>query len=143
MPVRPRILLTDDDPDFRSAASEGLTRRGFAVVEAADGLEAIETWDRDGGQFHLCLIDFNMPRANGIDVIRHVYDCVSRLASSNDQPAYSPCVLMSSELSEPIRQQAASFRVYRVLSKPLRLRQLGEVVASALAEVHGMRINES
>lgn len=133
----PRILVSDDDDAFRGVLCEGLSRRGFIVTEARDGGEAIDAWNQ--GDQHLCLVDFHMPRANGLEVVRHVQShCPATLQSD-----YVPCVLMSGQLDETIRREAEMARVYQVLAKPLRLKQLGEVVYNALVDVYGWRLETS
>lgn len=123
--ITPRILLSDDDAAFRSVLAECLSRRGYDVIATGDGREAIEAWEEGLGQFHLCLVDFHMPRANGIEVIRHV------LATPAANPA---CVLMSAELTEAIRAEAEAAHAYRVLTKPLRIKTLWDVIQSAFRD---------
>lgn len=125
--IPPRILLSDDDAAFRAVLAESLCRRGYDVTATGDGAQAIEAWEKDGGQFHLCLVDFHMPRANGIEVIRHV------LATPTSKAA---CVLMSAEMTDTIRAEAEAVQAYRVLTKPLRIKTLGEVIQSALRDIH-------
>ena len=121
----PNLLVTDDDSAFRQVVCEGLTRRGFQVTEARDGQEAIEVLDRD--EVHMALLDFHMPRLTGLDVMRHLSDC----------PESPPCVLMSAELDEDIRREAERMQAYRVVSKPVRLQQLTEIVCAALTAAYG------
>src|SRR6056297_462716 len=112
----PNLLVTDDDSAFRQVLCEGLVRRGFQVTEAANGQEAIEVLSRS--DVHVCLVDFHMPRLTGLDVIRY-------LRSQGDP---RPCVLMSADLDDKIRREAELMRAYGVLSKPVRLSQLSDVV---------------
>lgn len=123
----PNLLVTDDDAAFRQVLCEGLVRRGFRVTEATDGQEALDVLN--SAEVHVCLIDFHMPRMTGLDVIRHLH--------AMGQPL--PCVLMSADLDETIRREAESMRAYSVLSKPIRLKQLSDVVCGALADVYGWR----
>jgi CheY-like chemotaxis protein len=123
----PHLLITDDDSAFRSVLCEGLSRRGFQVTEAGDGIEAIELIQRR--EVHVCLVDFHMPRLNGLEVIRHVRQTSAR----------TPCVLMSADLDETIRAEAQKASVYEVLSKPIRLTHLSELIRDALAETYGWR----
>ena len=123
----PNLLITDDDSAFRSVLCEGLSRRGFQVTEAGDGMEAIELLGhRD---VHICLVDFHMPRLNGLEVIRHV-----RRTSMQ-----TPCMLMSADLDETIRAEAEQASVYEVLSKPIRLTQISDLICTALSDVYGWR----
>ena len=121
----PNLLVTDDDSAFRQVVCEGLVRRGFQVTEARDGQEAIEVLQR--AQVHMALLDFHMPRLSGLEVIRHLYE----------SPESPPCVLMSAELDDEVRREAQRMRAYDVLSKPVRMQQLTQIVCSALTAVYG------
>ncbi|KAA1261770.1 Regulator of RpoS [Rubripirellula obstinata] len=123
----PNLLVTDDDSAFRSVLCEGLARRGFKVTEAGDGMQAIELIERS--EVHVCLVDFHMPRLNGLEVIRHI-----RRTSQQ-----TPCVLMSADLDETIRAQAKQVSAYEVLSKPIRLKQISDLICTALSDVYGWR----
>jgi CheY-like chemotaxis protein len=123
----PNLLVTDDDSAFRSVLCEGLLRRGFNVTEAGDGMEAIELIEQS--EVHACLIDFHMPKLNGVEVIRHI----------RQRSNQTPCVLMSADLDETIRAQAQQVSVYEVLSKPIRLKQISDLICNALSDVYGWR----
>lgn len=123
----PSLLITDDDSAFRDSLCEGLTRRGFHVLPARDGEEAIEICSR--GQVHMAIVDHHMPRVTGLEVLRHL----------RQNPKSPPCVLMSADLDEEICRQAAAMNAYKVLSKPFRLVQLSQLVGAALAEIYGWR----
>lgn len=61
-----RILFADDDADMRALASQLLQRRGFEVVTAGDGSEAIELITHAG--LDLVITDMNMPGRDGHEV---------------------------------------------------------------------------
>lgn len=124
----PNLLITDDDRALRQALCEGFSRLGFHVTEAGDGQEAVNVLSQS--QVHVCLIDFHMPRLSGLDVIREFH-------AKSDAP---PFVLMSADLNDEVRRQAELMSTYRVLSKPVRLKQLSDVVCCALADVYGWRM---
>ena len=58
------VLVVDDDPMIRDLLEIALTREGFDVATAADGLEALEQVDRQPPG--LILLDLMMPRMNGV-----------------------------------------------------------------------------
>lgn len=65
-----RALIVDDDSDVRTYIGALLSRLGFAVTLAADGLQAAAEIDQH--TFDLLIIDYEMPRMSGITLIAHV-----------------------------------------------------------------------
>jgi two-component system, chemotaxis family, chemotaxis protein CheY len=63
-----RILAVDDSPSMRDMVRIALSGAGFQVTQAADGAEALEIARNDS--FDLVLSDVNMPRMDGISLIR-------------------------------------------------------------------------
>jgi CheY-like chemotaxis protein len=66
---RGTILLVDDDGDVREYMTAALGRAGYAVIEAADGVAALERL-RDGTPIDLLLTDIRMPGIGGIELAR-------------------------------------------------------------------------
>ncbi len=65
-----RVLVVDDDPDFRSFVLAGLRRVGIDSEGASDGLMAKELLDRVGVEpFDLILLDVKMPGQSGWDLL--------------------------------------------------------------------------
>ncbi|MBX5449845.1 MAG: response regulator transcription factor [Thermogemmatispora sp.] len=65
-----RILLAEDEQALRDFVSRNLRVRGFEVLEAATGLEALALFERE--QPHLLILDLMMPRMDGLEVCRRV-----------------------------------------------------------------------
>lgn len=65
-----RVLLADDDDQLRRALRITLTARGYEVLEARDGAQAIDV--AANGRPDLIVLDLGMPRVDGVDVIRAV-----------------------------------------------------------------------
>ncbi len=61
-----RILLVDDETALRRPIARFLTRRGAAVEEAGDGIEALERIAALEGKFDVLLADLRMPRMDGV-----------------------------------------------------------------------------
>ena len=66
----PKLLLVDDDPFFRDSFSDILSDEGYDIIQAADGKIALDIIKND--QFDLLLLDLNMPRVSGMDVLKSV-----------------------------------------------------------------------
>ncbi len=67
---RLRVLVVDDDVDLREALRTNLEESGFDVVEATDGLEALEALDQQ--RVDVILLDLMMPRLSGIGFLQRV-----------------------------------------------------------------------
>ncbi|HEY0834042.1 MAG TPA: response regulator [Azospirillum sp.] len=64
------VLLVDDEDAVRSYLKLVLEEAGCQVVEAGDGVAALECWDACGGLFDLVVSDMSMPRMNGAELAR-------------------------------------------------------------------------
>ena len=71
-----RILLVEDEENYRVPLAFSLRRDGFDVVQAADGVEAVEVFEAagpsGGGSIDLVLLDLMLPRLSGIEVCRRI-----------------------------------------------------------------------
>jgi len=59
------ILLVEDEEGLRSLNARGLTSRGYTVLEAGNGLEAIALIESHGGAVDLVVSDVVMPEMDG------------------------------------------------------------------------------
>lgn len=66
----PTILVADDNDDTRAMLQTLLSYKGYRVIEAVDGEEAIEVTTRENPG--LVLLDLGLPRMNGLSVIRRL-----------------------------------------------------------------------
>ena len=64
------ILLAEDDRSVRRLVVSELTRRGFTVLEAEDGVAALELIRREKGRIDILVTDVVMPRMNGADLAK-------------------------------------------------------------------------
>ena len=64
------ILVAEDDAVTREAIRDLLVAEGHHVLEAADGMAAVEVWR--GARPELVLLDIMMPGASGYDVCRTI-----------------------------------------------------------------------
>ena len=64
------VLVVDDEPSMRLALTESLRRNGYAVIQAANGQEAMERIA--SSKPWLVLTDLKMPRSGGLEVVKEV-----------------------------------------------------------------------
>ncbi len=89
--VLAHILVVDDDSQVRSILSEALTRYGYTVSQAGNGLEALEQLAKRA--FDVLLVDIVMPEKEGIETImevRHKFPAVLIIAMSGGSAYTSP-----------------------------------------------------
>lgn len=70
--IKRRILIVDDEEDLRMLLGDVLTSAGYDITTASDGEEAIATLSTQ--MFDVVLLDIQMPRMNGIQVLKHIND---------------------------------------------------------------------
>ena len=66
-----RALVVDDSSAMRAILGMTLKRRGFEILQAKDGQDALNVLD-SRGKVELILIDWNMPGMNGLELLRRI-----------------------------------------------------------------------
>ncbi|RJF76641.1 PAS domain-containing sensor histidine kinase [Rhodopseudomonas palustris] len=64
------ILLVEDEEGLRSLNARGLRSRGYEVIEASNGIEALEEFDANGGAVDLVVSDVVMPEMDGPTLLK-------------------------------------------------------------------------
>ncbi len=67
-----RILVVDDTELFLALMEELLTKEGFEVIQATDGLEAVEKAKQELPNLDLVLLDLLLPKMTGFDALREI-----------------------------------------------------------------------
>jgi DNA-binding response OmpR family regulator len=64
-----RVLLIDDDPEFREALKAVLQDAGIGVTIAVDGADAVRILEREHDSIDVAIVDLNLPEISGFEVI--------------------------------------------------------------------------
>jgi len=117
-----RVLLADDEEDVRGVVHAMLDTLGYEVIEARDGLEALEIFRRQASEIDLVILDLVMPRMTGEATLERI----RRIAPT------VPAILISGyDESGRIREIVdAGFGAF--LQKPFRRQDLGKKVRELL-----------
>jgi two-component system chemotaxis response regulator CheY len=116
------ILTVDDSISMRQVVSFALLAAGYEVMEASDGVDAVA---RLSGRVDMVITDLNMPRMDGIELIRHI-----RTKSAHK---HIPILMLTTE-SQPEKKDAARVAGATCwMVKPFRPEQLLSVVSRVLA----------
>ncbi len=117
------VLLVEDEEAVRSFASRALATRGYKVLEAGSGVEALEVMERVEGKIDLVLSDVVMPEMDGPTLLRHLRE---------KNPAIR-IVFMSGYAEEAFRKNLGPDENFMFLPKPFTLKKLAETVKAAAA----------
>ncbi|MGI9325563.1 MAG: response regulator [Pseudomonadales bacterium] len=113
-------LVVDDETGVRQVAQQMLTNAGFSVIQAANGIEALESFREHRAEITLVLLDLNMPKIDGKNTL-------SRIRSLS---ADVPVILMSGYVEADAASLIASDNNTSFINKPFRQSELGETVQS-------------
>jgi PAS domain S-box-containing protein len=72
MEGKERILVVDDEELVRMVTKAVLAYRGYQMVEAEDGEDALQKYSAAPGSFDLVLMDMHMPKLNGYDALLRI-----------------------------------------------------------------------
>jgi len=67
-----KVLMADDEPEVLEIMAKKIAEHGFEVIPAVDGLEAWEKIQSESPD--VVLLDLNMPKMNGFEVLRALRD---------------------------------------------------------------------
>jgi Tfp pilus assembly pilus retraction ATPase PilT/ActR/RegA family two-component response regulator len=121
----PRVLLVDDEDMLRRVMKDLLERDGYTVVEASDGVQALDQVDRHAPD--IIVLDLNLPGLDGYGVLSHLR---SRAATSA-----IPVVVLTARGDEDNEVRVFEMGADDFLSKPFRARALSARLAAVLGRV--------
>lgn len=106
---RPSVLVVEDNDETSFLLRTVLTRKGYRVVEAWDGKQAIEV--AEGEELDLILLDLQLPRLNGLGVIHRF--------RQNPKLENVPIVIITGQDPEKYRNSAIAEGCDDFLIKPI------------------------
>ena len=118
--VEAKVLVVDDEPKILDFFSDSLQREGFEVDTAQNGEIAINMIDQDF--FDLALIDLNMPKVDGITVLKYLVE------RSSD----SIGIILTGHATIKNAVEAIKAGAYDYLAKPAKMDEVLLVIKRAL-----------
>jgi len=125
--VEPTVLVVDDDHDLREAVSTVLEERGFHILGACNGREALDLLRGDGERPSAILLDLMMPVMDGLQFREE------QLSDPELSPI--PVIVMTAHGRSPIELLRAS----GFLRKPFAAGALIGMLAKLGLEPHAAR----
>ena len=137
-----KILVVDDESRMRKLVSDFLIKAGFEVVEAGDGMEAVDIFFADKN-ISLIILDVMMPKMDGWDVCREIR-----------QYSKVPIIMLTAKSEERDELQGFELGVDEYISKPFSpkilvarvtaiLRRSNQTSSEDVIEEGGIKINKS
>ncbi len=116
------ILLVEDEDAVRVFGARALRNKGYNVLEARGGEEALRVMDEQNGRIDLLISDVVMPQMDGPTLVREI------MRKKPD----TKVVFISGYTEDKFREQLREGEVVHFLSKPFSLKQLASKVKEVL-----------
>jgi DNA-binding NtrC family response regulator len=121
MSAQRKVLVVDDDPVVGQSFDRVLSRKGYAVITAANGDEALAKLATE--KYDIVFTDLRMPGMDGLEVAEQV---------KARQP-WTPVVIVTGYGSKPSEDRARALGVAEFLNKPLSPEMIEDSAAKALS----------
>lgn len=118
-----RVLVADDDEVFLEILAETVEQANAVVELASDGLAALE--QLSAGDFDILISDLNMPRMDGLTLLRQVRTFYPHIL----------CILITGFGSLESAIQALRLGAYDYIQKPFMMEQVGVTIRNAVDRV--------
>lgn len=124
MADRKRVLVVDDEPDVLLLCRVNLEFEGYEVVEASDGVEALEQMRATDPD--LVLLDVMMPRLDGWQVLEQ--------AKADPQIEDIPIVLLTAKVQDADQLRGFDLGAAEYITKPFSPLALSQTIEEVLAQ---------
>jgi two-component system chemotaxis response regulator CheY len=119
-----KVLVVEDSPTMRQLIVFALKRiRGFQIVEANDGVDALKKLSAE--KFDLILTDINMPIMDGLKLVSMV----------RNDPNYkeTPIIVITTEGATEDRERALALGANEYITKPIQTMKILETVKKLMS----------
>jgi len=117
------ILLVEDEDGLRSLNARGLRSRGYTVVEAANGVEALDALEEQGGAIDLVVSDVVMPEMDGPALLK----------AMRERNPNIKFIFVSGYAEDAFEKSLPENQQFDFLPKPFTLAQLVAAVKETMA----------
>ena len=124
-----KILVVDDESRMRKLVKDFLEREGFEVLEAGDGMEAMEIFYEEK-EIALIILDVMIPKMDGWQVCREVR-----------QSSKVPIIMLTARSEERDELQGFELGIDEYISKPFSPKILVARVEAVLRRTHGIDVS--
>jgi two-component system, chemotaxis family, chemotaxis protein CheY len=105
-----KILIVDDSESVRMIARIALREQGYEVVEAANGVEALQKLE--GERVHLVVSDVNMPQMDGITLLKQI--------KASPKYKFMPIIMLTTEAGQDKKDEGRAAGAKAWITKPFQ-----------------------
>ena len=116
------ILIVEDFNNSRKIIRYALENKGYTILEAADGIDALQYFD--GKKIDLVITDYNMPKMDGGTLVEKI--------RSLNQYRYIPILVLSTEINQEKKNRALQANITGWIEKPFNIEKFSKIVEKAL-----------
>jgi len=120
------ILVVDDEEFIRSFAKETLERLGYHVIEASNGIEALDIYSSTDSKIDLVILDLIMPKMGGDETFRRL---------KIGDPHLKVLIASGYGIGEHAKEIMKDSGVVGFIQKPFTISEIAETVKSVLPSV--------
>jgi two-component system chemotaxis response regulator CheY len=113
------VLVIDDSGSFRTVVKLALSKAGYGVVEACDGVDATSKLAA-AGKVNLIVCDVNMPNMDGLTFLKNI--------KANPAHKFTPVIMLTTESQEAKKAEGRAAGARAWITKPFQPSQLVEAV---------------
>jgi signal transduction histidine kinase/CheY-like chemotaxis protein len=124
------ILVVDDEEQVRKVFSMMLVKAGYEVLEARDGLEALEIYKKEKDSIDCVLLDFSMPKLDGLEVFKELQKLNKQL----------PVILTSGFAEKQLGQDLNKAGFASIIQKPVPMNILLNSIAEVIQASAGVSV---
>jgi CheY-like chemotaxis protein len=127
-----RVLVVEDNAVNQRLTTRMLEKRGHRVVLAGNGREALEAYAK--GSFDLVLMDVQMPEMDGFEATAAIRE------KENGSNSHLPVIALTAHAVKGYREKCLAAGMDGYLTKPIRPRELDDLLESYLARRAAERV---
>ena len=113
-----KIIIVDDFTGIRSIVRETLVKKGYQVLEASSGKEAMKYFD--GTQVDLLITDYDMPDMDGAELVANIRNMTRYL--------FTPVIILSGVRKERVEDKIKDLNIAAYIQKPFEITHFYSVV---------------
>jgi signal transduction histidine kinase/CheY-like chemotaxis protein len=122
-----RILLAEDNPVNQKLAMTMLTKAGYAVEAANDGRTVLDKYTGSPSDFHLILMDIQMPEMDGIEATRNIRK-METLWKGDGSIHHIPIIALTAHAMKGDRERCLEAGMDDYITKPIKRELVLEMV---------------